>query len=183
MGITHKYQLYQIPWLLRNRNIGKFIFPIIVIHFSKLLASRSKELYMPVSLPWKSAEMFLRLWLEPFPEMFDIAMLFVNKKLKILYIIRTSWETFNHLYTYISNIFYLFILEKGKLTNIQYKKLINIRQHRQKSFVTLSWFWLFRGWGGGWVNPLKKENLWRKSFLQIILKEVLKICEKWYLLM
>ena len=34
--------------------------------------------------------------------------------------------------------------------------------------------------GGGWVNPLKK-NSWRKSFLQIILNEVLKICEKWYM--
>ena len=28
-----------------------------------------------------------------------------------------------------------------------------------------------------WVNPLKKENLWHKSFCQM-LNEVLKICEK-----
>ena len=26
---------------------------------------------------------------------------------------------------------------------------------------------------GGWVNPLRKENLWWKSFFQIILNEVL----------
>ena len=32
------------------------------------------------------------------------------------------------------------------------------------------------------VDPLKKENSWRKSFLQIMLSEVLKICEKWCLL-
>ena len=39
--------------------------------------------------------------------------------------------------------------------------------------------------GGGvgvWMNPLKKGNLWQKSFCQM-LNEVLKICEKWYLLM
>ena len=32
------------------------------------------------------------------------------------------------------------------------------------------------------VNPLIKKNLWRKSFFQIMLNEVLKICQKWYLL-
>ena len=38
---------------------------------------------------------------------------------------------------------------------------------------------------GDWwkVNPLKKENVWQKSFFQIMLNEVLKICEKWCLLM
>ena len=36
---------------------------------------------------------------------------------------------------------------------------------------------------GVWVNPLKKENLGWKSFFQIMLNEVLKMCEKWYLLM
>ena len=38
--------------------------------------------------------------------------------------------------------------------------------------------------GGGvgvWMNPLKKGNLWQKPFCQM-LNEVLKICEKWYLL-
>ena len=35
----------------------------------------------------------------------------------------------------------------------------------QKTFVTFSGFWLLTGWEVGvWVNPLKKENLWRKSF-------------------
>ena len=32
-----------------------------------------------------------------------------------------------------------------------------LREHRQKTFVTLSRFWPLSGWGG-WVNPLKKEN-------------------------
>ena len=31
-------------------------------------------------------------------------------------------------------------------------------------------------------HPWKKENSWRKSVFQIMLNEVLKICEKWYLL-
>ena len=54
---------------------------------------------------------------------------------------------------------YLFFLNKWKLTNIENNTLINIRQHRQKAFATLSWSWLFRGWGrGGWVNPLKKNT-------------------------
>ena len=38
------------------------------------------------------------------------------------------------------------------------------RENCQKTFVTLSRFWLLRGWGV-WVNPLKKENLRQKSFL------------------
>ena len=33
-----------------------------------------------------------------------------------------------------------------------------------------------------WVNPLIKDNLWQKNFCQM-LNEVLKICQKWYLLM
>ena len=36
---------------------------------------------------------------------------------------------------------------------------------------------------GGWLNLLKKENLWRKSFYPTLLNEVLKVCKKWYLLM
>ena len=35
---------------------------------------------------------------------------------------------------------------------------------------------------GGWVNPLEKESSWQKFFLQIMLNEILKICEKWNLL-
>ena len=82
-----------------------------------------------------------------------------KKKLKILYIIRTSWRHFTP-YALVFQIFfiYLFFLKKWKLTNIENKTLINIRQHRQKAFATLSRSWLVRGWGrGGWVNPLKKK--------------------------
>ena len=32
-------------------------------------------------------------------------------------------------------------------------------------------------------ESVKIDNLWQKSFLQIMMTEVLKICEKWYLLM
>ena len=40
------------------------------------------------------------------------------------------------------------------------------------------------GYGDGvWVNPLKKENLLPISIFQVMLNEVLIICEKWYLLM
>ena len=64
-----------------------------------------------------------------------------------------------------------------------------VREPQQKTFVALSGFWPFRGigWGargrGGSVNPLEKENLWRKFFVPMMLNEVLKIFEKWYLLM
>ena len=54
--------------------------------------------------------------------------------------------------------------------------------HWQKMFLTLSRFWPLREWGI-WLNPLNKENSWQKSFFQILLNEVLKNCEKWYLLM
>ena len=36
-------------------------------------------------------------------------------------------------------------------------------------------------WGRGLSESVKKENLWQKSFLPIILNEVLKMCEKWYI--
>ena len=49
-----------------------------------------------------------------------------------------------------------------------------IRDDLLKTFVTHSGFWLLKGWQeGGWVNPSKKENLWRKSFFQLMLNEVL----------
>ena len=48
----------------------------------------------------------------------------------------------------------------------------------------LTGFWLLKGWELRlWVNLLKKENSWRKSLFQIVLNEVLKTCEKSYLLM
>ena len=46
-------------------------------------------------------------------------------------------------------------------------------------------FLAVKGEGGGnvWVNALKNEGLWQKSFFkQCTLNEILKICEKWYLL-
>ena len=61
-----------------------------------------------------------------------------------------------------------------------------VKEHQQKTFVTLSKFWSLMvggGGGGGWVNLLKKGNLWGKSFFQTMLYEALKISEKWYLLM
>ena len=143
-----------------------------MIHFSKLLASRSKEIYMPVSLPWKSVEMFLRLWLELFPEIFDIAMLFVKKNktkqtnLKYYILLGLVGRHFTP-YALVFQLFfiYLFFLKKWKLTNIENNTLINIRQHRQKAFATLSRSWLFRGWGrGGWVNPLKKNTCGENHF-------------------
>ena len=42
-----------------------------------------------------------------------------------------------------------------------------VREHRQKSFVMLSGFWLLRGWrrgGRGWVNPLKKLKFVTRIF-------------------
>ena len=42
---------------------------------------------------------------------------------------------------------------------------------------------LQNGWGGGWVNTLKKETLRQKIFFQTMLNKVLKTCEKWHLLM
>ena len=51
----------------------------------------------------------------------------------------------------------------------------DLRENWQKPFVTLTIFCPLRGAGmWNWVNQLKKENC--------ILNEVLKICEKWYLL-
>ena len=61
-----------------------------------------------------------------------------------------------------------------------------VKEHRQKTFVTLSGFWPLMRWGdggGGLSESVKKENSRRKSFLGIIQNEFLKICEKWYLLM
>ena len=44
-----------------------------------------------------------------------------------------------------------------------------------KKLVKLSRFLPLRGLGGGgWVDPLKKENLWKKYFFQIIWNWVLK---------
>ena len=65
-----------------------------------------------------------------------------------------------------------------------------LREHRQKTFITISGLWPLRRWWWevgegewGWVNPLRKEHFCRKSFFQLMLNEILKNCEKWYLLM
>ena len=55
-----------------------------------------------------------------------------------------------------------------------------LRDHQQKTFVTLSRYWPFSEWGV-WVNRLKRENLSWKSFFQIMLNEALKSCKKWYI--
>ena len=55
--------------------------------------------------------------------------------------------------------FYQQIFEKKKCFRL------HLRENWQKHFVTLSRFWPLRGSGvQSWVNPLKKENLGRKSF-------------------
>ena len=81
----------------------------------------------------------------------------------------------------------LFSKDTIKMDGIPTKTTWKIREHWQKAFFTLSGFWPLRrvmGVGaGGWSNQLKKENSWGKYFLQIFLNEVLKILEKWYLLM
>ena len=59
-----------------------------------------------------------------------------------------------------------------------------------KIFAMFTRFWFLRGWVEGeegfrwvWVNLLKKEHLWRKSFYQTFWNEILEICKKWHLLM
>ena len=42
-------------------------------------------------------------------------------------------------------------------------QISKFREPQQRTFVTLSRFWLFKGLGA-WVNLLKNENLWQKSF-------------------
>ena len=66
--------------------------------------------------------------------------------------------------------------------SLTHNELIVVREHRQKTFVTLSGFWPLSGWEVS-VSPLKKENSWRKYFFQIMLDKALKTSEKWYLLM
>ena len=54
------------------------------------------------------------------------------------------------------------------------------REHQKKSFIMLSGFWPVRekGWGAGCVSELVKGKFMTKIFFQIMLNEVLKICEK-----
>ena len=69
---------------------------------------------MPVSLPWKSVEIFLRLWLEPFPEIFDIAMLFVKKKKLKYYILLGLVGRHFTTYTLVFQIFFIYLFSKNK---------------------------------------------------------------------
>ena len=51
----------------------------------------------------------------------------------------------------------------------------------KKTFVTLSGFWLLRGWGGegrDLSESFEKGKFVTKIFFQIMLNEVLKTCEK-----
>ena len=54
-----------------------------------------------------------------------------------------------------------------------------ISEHQQKTFVMLNRFFAVK-WVGVWMNPLTQENLWQIFFFHIIVNEVLKIYEKWY---
>ena len=56
-----------------------------------------------------------------------------------------------------------------------------LREYRQKVLLCLPDSGCYVGGGGGvgvWVNLLKKEHLWQKSFYQTLLNEVLKIYKK-----
>ena len=55
-------------------------------------------------------------------------------------------------------------------------------EHWQKTLVMLSRFWPLRGWGSS-SEFLKKGTFVIKICFSDMLNEVLKICEKWYLLM
>ena len=57
-----------------------------------------------------------------------------------------------------------------------------MREHRQKPLVMLSGFWPFKGIGG-FSDSVKKGKFVKKPFFQIMLNEVLKICEICHLLM
>ena len=73
--------------------------------------------------------------------------------------------------------------KKKKKTQTKNKKEISnryIREHQQKNCLMLSRFMAVKGGEAFRGNPLKKENLWRKSVFQIMLYEALKISEKWY---
>ena len=52
-----------------------------------------------------------------------------------------------------------------------------LREHRQKTFNTRSGFWPLKGWSG-LSGSAKKGKFVTKFFFQIMLNEVLKICEK-----
>ena len=54
------------------------------------------------------------------------------------------------------------------------------REHRQKTFVTLSRFWPLRGWGGrgGLSEFVKKGKFVKTFFFQIMLYKALKTSEK-----
>ena len=62
------------------------------------------------------------------------------------------------------------------------KKKNAIREHRQKILITLSEFWLLSGCEG-LSESVKKGKFVTKFFCQIMMDEVLIICEKLCLLM
>ena len=71
--------------------------------------------------------------------------------------------------------------KKKKKTRTKNKKEISkryIREQQQKNCLMLSRFMAVKGGEAFRGNPLKKENLCRKSVFQIMLYEALKISEK-----
>ena len=77
---------------------------------------------------------------------------------------------FGNLFCY-ENIEHLILSKR----NIMFGKLVG--EHWQKTFVKLSGFHLLRGWGS-LSESVKKWKFTLKIFFQIMLNEVLKICEK-----
>ena len=57
------------------------------------------------------------------------------------------------------------------------KDLEHLREHRQKTFVTLSGFWRLKGWGS-LSESVKKGKFVTKICFSDMLNEVLKIREK-----
>ena len=92
-------------------------------------------------------------------------------------------------YSFISFIILLILLPvtyvRHSWCNAKDWQSVDLREHRQKTFVTLSGFWpLSKEVGGGgvsWVNPLNKKDSWRKYFFQIMLNLVKELAAVSYL--
>ena len=94
------------------------------------------------------AILFSQSWINnPDPQMF----LFMKKRLYGPF----SWMKFNRLK-----------VRMRTTLRRRFTFYIPLREHQQKTFVTLSGFWPLSCWEI-LVNLLKKENSWRKSFFQI----------------
>ena len=70
-------------------------------------------------------------------------------------------------------------------TFLKLRKISFLREHRQKTLVMLREdFGCLRGWGRGGrlSDSVKKGKFVTKYFFQIMMNEVLKICEKYLLI-